>query len=553
MGRFDSDSESESHFDEEEHMHVVLGDMAAEIETLFDGSFTVDRLYEAGVGGLRKGNLRIVYWKVFLGLLSVPENGSTVEDVLERWEVESERSREKYAALKAQHAINIKSRHLEDDDEEGLAVDNPLSDHQESSWGDYFKHSQIEREIQKDLTRMSDEVAFYEKRHIHDLMLNALRMYTLEYPDPGYRQGMHDLLGTFVYFFYRNNHSLRASTAADKKKLKPATLDLLTLVLPTSEEDLEGEVFQLFEALLQGKRSRLVDWYIVVRSGVRNEETPIMRMCKRLQSTVLPMYDNELYKHLKEHDIEPTVYALRWFRVWFIREFGVRGAAPLWDAVLCEILYHTVSDTDIGVLEASGLNPLEMGVMPLISAAMLLYLSADLRSYDYSQTLKRLMRYPPVEDVHAFVTKSLSWSETPLQKYLPKELPPPPPPSPPQPAVQPQTAAVPEAPAAPAANSKSSSTLRLPTLGKKAPSVQTTAGKGVAAAASAAAASSSMCTNHGCREHVRAMVRGEHHAADRLQVIIDSFQYALTVLYCDECAHPHAHPQREVVCALRPD
>ena len=496
---FDDDT---SDSEEEVILPCIITEMAEEVEELFNGKFAVEDLWRAGMGGMRKTGIRSLYWRVFLGEVSIPKKGASVEDVLTLWEEELEAKRKVYHDLKLQHVVRPKSKDMEDDDEEGLAIDNPLSDHTDSSWNVVFKQSTIEREIKKDLTRMSDESRFFEKAPIPEILLNVLRLFSLEFPDPGYRQGMHDLLGAFVFHFCRNSHSIKTASTEEKKALKSSTLDLLTLVFPTDNEAIEADAYHLFTSLLTSRRSRLLDWYIVVKGNTRGgDETPIVRLCHRLQNTILPCYNPRLSNHLNEHGVEPTVYALRWFRVWFIREFGVAGSAPLWDCILCEILFNTVQDVDLAPLEATGLTPLEMGLMPLIGAAMLSYISTDLLAMDYSGTLKRLMRYPPVEDVCVFVTKALEWSDSPLKHFIPAA-----PVLPPHPEDEPVV-------------------IPRPVVKGGRPGVSVAGVTAPGGPPCSPKHMTGLCSNTVCRRNLREVVQTQHEIGVGLQNIIDRFQY----------------------------
>eukprot|EP01060_Flectonema_neradi_P010424 TRINITY_DN1750_c0_g1_i4.p1 TRINITY_DN1750_c0_g1~~TRINITY_DN1750_c0_g1_i4.p1 ORF type:complete len:561 (+),score=87.33 TRINITY_DN1750_c0_g1_i4:237-1919(+) len=420
--RFDESTSDEESIEEIVRPCLIV-EMGKELEEL-TWSYTLEYVYQAGMGKMKKTKIRSIYWKIFLGEVTPPPSSKdkkiSEEEILDQWEVDMLKNRKLYISHRDKHHVD--PHEDVDDDEEALMIDNPLSDCKDSKWSIYFKQKQIQREIEKDLTRMSGEDILFEKPEIRALMLNILKTFALENPDTGYRQGMHDLVSSFVYFLWYDGHSLRSATPALKQELKPQTLDTLEAIIPVSTADIEADAYFMFDKLMNGANSNLKSWYKVIRNrSSTDEETPITRLCSRLQNTILPCYDAQLSKHLHHHGVEPTVYALRWFRVWFIREFDICGSAPLWDAVLTELLHHTVNETSIGSYSESGLTPLEMGLLPLIGAAMLSFVSQELRSKDYSGTLKRLMKYPPVEDVSVFVEKAVDWSGSPLKAFLPRK------------------------------------------------------------------------------------------------------------------------------------
>eukprot|EP01064_Diplonema_japonicum_P000333 TRINITY_DN10230_c0_g2_i1.p1 TRINITY_DN10230_c0_g2~~TRINITY_DN10230_c0_g2_i1.p1 ORF type:complete len:573 (+),score=95.43 TRINITY_DN10230_c0_g2_i1:73-1719(+) len=411
---------------EELKIPLRFDDMVREVEEVFK-DFKEDTLYKMGMGGMRQTSIRSLYWKIFLNTVSTPSENSKMGETLGKWESEIDASRKRFSEMQKKHEVNI-CKDVSDDDEEALAIENPLSDHKDTSWAKYFKQNQIEREINKDLSRMSaDDDRLYERPDVRTTMLTVLRLFSLENSDTGYRQGMHDVLSSFIYFMYFEANSITSASPEQIKSCSPETLDLLEAMIPTEQEDIIADAYILFEYIMNDPSTSIKTWYKVVGRGSQGD-TPIVKLCNRLQDEILPKFDPKLAAHLKSHSIQPTVYALRWFRVWFIREFDVSGSAPLWDAVFTEVLYRRmkkITKSSVQVEDES--SPLEYGIFPMIGAAMLHYLSEDLQERDFSSTLKRLMKYPPVENISVFVERAVEWSDSPLANYLPvSQLPSPP-------------------------------------------------------------------------------------------------------------------------------
>eukprot|EP01063_Lacrimia_lanifica_P035321 TRINITY_DN6702_c0_g11_i1.p1 TRINITY_DN6702_c0_g11~~TRINITY_DN6702_c0_g11_i1.p1 ORF type:complete len:633 (+),score=242.12 TRINITY_DN6702_c0_g11_i1:131-1900(+) len=520
--------------------------MAEELAELVDGAggWSVERVYKAGMAG-KNTSIRSVYWRLYTGLLSPPAEGQacTAESVLDAWEDELMAKRAMYTALKRKHEVKAKA--VDDDDEEALAVDNPLSDHQDNSWNLVFKHKEIEREIRKDLERLSSEdTTVLEEKSVRESMLEVLRLASLETPDPGYRQGMHDILSAFAYYAFSERHSVVSAPAAQKKALNEDIADLLEAVVPTKIDEIEADMYYMYNWLLNDPSTNLKAWYKVLphgggRSRAAENGTPILQLCHDLQAKILPKRDPALAEHLEVHGIEPSLYALRWFRVWFIREFDLLGSAPLWDAVFVEVAYQRWGSPGTArpkekfrgtykpppAADVDAPCPLSDGLMKYIATAMLTYLSQDLQERDFSMTLKRLMKYPPVEDVRVFVEKAVEWSGTPLAKFRP----PPPQPSeilnlsnlstasssPPS-AAPPRGAAAPTAGAAAAAPASSSKF----TFGKRA---KAAAPRPVGVPPPGAPSGVSPGSD-GCRKQLEEIVKNEHELAAKLEGIIAAFQ-----------------------------
>lgn len=86
-------------------------------------------------------------------------------------------------------------------------------------------------------------------------------------------------------------------------------------------------------------------------------------------------------------NIEPQLYALRWVRLMFGREFHFHDVLTLWDAIL-----------------AWG-NRLVL--VDYISVTMLMYIREAILGKEYVDAMARLMKFPPVEDVAVFVESAL--------------------------------------------------------------------------------------------------------------------------------------------------
>jgi len=110
--------------------------------------------------------------------------------------------------------------------------------------------------------------------------------------------------------------------------------------------------------------------------------------CKYIQNTIVLEKDPQLYHHLTRLKVEPHLYMLRWIRLLFGREFHLQDLFIMWDALFA--------------------HSKELNLVDYICTAMLIYIRYQLLDKDYTACLKRLFKYPPVEDVHLFVEKAIS-------------------------------------------------------------------------------------------------------------------------------------------------
>jgi hypothetical protein len=116
-------------------------------------------------------------------------------------------------------------------------------------------------------------------------------------------------------------------------------------------------------------------------------QSPVVRKCRWLQEQLLAEKDPQLSAYLEALGIEPQLYALRWLRLLLGREFHLEDTLLLWDAMF-----------------AYGQR---LALLDHLIVAMLVYVRDELLSRDYSDCMRRLFRYPPLEDVLVLVRLAL--------------------------------------------------------------------------------------------------------------------------------------------------
>ena len=199
------------------------------------------------------------------------------------------------------------------------------------------------------------------------------------------------------------------------------------------------------------------------------DASPIVRKCNYIHHVLLSTIDPQLYTHLNRQDVAPTLYILRWYRVMFSREFVRthaqcrRSSCPrflsllaclltycfclavvisvqhmedtllLWDVMFATTERSAVSGPSSGGAAAAAVSPsavpdssFKRALTPkspdqpsggqsgqgfllaeYIVIAMLLYVRQALMHGDNSYCLRRLLRYPPVEDVRVLLARAL--------------------------------------------------------------------------------------------------------------------------------------------------
>ncbi len=323
---------------------------------------------EALSGRLKHYKLRSLAWRLFLAPLTIDYTAlAAVKDVaLRRSAVQAallqhvRASRAQYEQLRATSYINP-SRDRELDPR----LNNPLAPGSDSPWSKFFQDTELEKDITQDLERLHPEHEFFAQKELRALMLRVLFVYAKEHAELGYRQGMHELLANVVYLL-------------EQEKRHESSDEAVHELLPRTQ--LEHDAYALFSGLMQRQR----DYYTVSKSG----GNAIIAKSAEVQDTLLAKHDAQLARHMAQLGIEPQLYMIKWVKLLFGREFHFEDVLTLWDAVFAYDARNTLLD--------------------YLAAAMLIYIREQLLHMDYSACLKRLLKYPPVEDVVPFIENALA-------------------------------------------------------------------------------------------------------------------------------------------------
>ena len=433
---------------------MATTDQRAEFRALFLSASTQHLFATAMEGHLPATGLRGVAWRFFLGTL--PTNTP-----LEGWVERTLRRRAEYAALVEVHCVDPHKKGAELDP----TICNPLSQHEESPWNAYYEAEELRTEIRKDLTRLhpgytreGEDDPFFASPAIVDTMERVLVVWSKRAPALSYRQGMHELLAALVLALHNDAEQaaswLPAATPAEAAAAieaaskaaaavgesasggggggggdEPRSASPSASALPQEAQNLsdeqmvplmralldpsgvEADAFWLFDQLMVyvkdwfepgtgagggggggggGRGGSLPRVSLDEQRRARQaaeKRSPLLLKCAHIQDTLLRRADPQLHGVLAEKEVQPQLYLLRWLRLLFGREFHLADSMVVWDALFAY---------------GQGLMLVEY-----MAVSMLLYVRASLIEGDYTQTLRRLLKYPPVEHVHTLVERAL--------------------------------------------------------------------------------------------------------------------------------------------------
>ena len=318
---------------------------------MFDNSIGVD-LREAvrngdGLDPCERG-LRSVCWKAFL--LYGPISQAS-------WPKKLSEGRSAYSSLR-DHFL----RFIDNPNDIQTAAD-PLADDDTSPWSTLRNDELNREEIFQDVTRCMQENFFFREPETQKKLLDVLFIYSKLNPDTGYRQGMHELLAPLLWVVSQDSLDVAAVATTDKRK---EGTELMLAVLDRGF--VEHDAFNLFCAVMQTAKS----FYEV---GDNKDSSPIVKMSKHIHDDLLATFDPELALHLQVVGVLPQIYAIRWIRLLFGREFEFKEVLRVWDILFAESLRVEIID--------------------LTCVTMLLRIRWRLVEADYSTAITSFSRYSP--------------------------------------------------------------------------------------------------------------------------------------------------------------
>ncbi|KAK8918611.1 hypothetical protein KSP39_PZI021036 [Platanthera zijinensis] len=410
------------------------------------GSFSPDRISGRW---LRFSNLRGVRWRINLRIF--PSSSSASIDEIRRVAANARRS---YASLRRQLLIDP---HAPKDGNRSpdLAMDNPLSQNPESTWGRFFRNAELEKAVDQDLSRLYPQDDHYFHTYACQAMLRRiLLVWCIRHPECGYRQGMHELLAPLIYVLHvdlnylsqvRGLHEKYFNDEFDRsdcevvsnrtlKKVKswdcgskftnfvddldPDTRDVLLLSDPygaegelgivLSEKFMEHDAYCMFDGLMNGADGVVAMnqfFYTIPSIGSSTGVPPVIEASSAIYH-LLSIVDASLHSHLVELGVEPQYFALRWLRVLFGREFSLIDLLVIWDEMFLSLNDSCAANDEYEyriMCSPRGAFILAMAV------SMLLHVRSSLLATENATScLKRLLNYPKKVSVEKIIEKARS-------------------------------------------------------------------------------------------------------------------------------------------------
>ena len=247
-----------------------------------------------------------------------------------------------------------------------------------------------------DLERLYPGDPFFSSQPVQECLRRVLLVYSLRFPSLAYRQGMHEVAAVLFNVLYKDACGSRPIT---ELVVPPMHAGVDSDAGVCSDRYVEHDCYALFHAVMgvpTDDASALDSMTHLARGGGlclcryyqdappappggTSRKAPVHEALARIWAT-LGAVDAQLHAHLSDTGVQPQLFLLRWLRLLFGREFHTDDVVAIWDV----LLEHNGAD----LTEA-------------MAVAMVLFLRAQLLAApDFAAQLRRLQKFPPVEDIN---------------------------------------------------------------------------------------------------------------------------------------------------------
>jgi hypothetical protein len=235
-------------------------------------------------------------------------------------------------------------------------------------------------QIQKDIPRTMPESSLFQNEKVKFMLTRILYIWSLRHPASGYVQGFNDLcIPFFIVYFLEKFPDKNIDTILKLNEEEFKTLSEDTL------NELETNIYYSLTKLLD----RIQTNYTINQPG-------IIKMISKME-LIVEKVDPNLYKYLKDFEINYVQFCFRWMNCFLIREFPVHLLLRLWDTYFSE---------------EKGFSEFHL----YVCACLLLHFSEKLKSMkDFQELIVFLQNLPTsnwkTEDIDILLAKSYSIKE----------------------------------------------------------------------------------------------------------------------------------------------
>ena len=174
-------------------------------------------------------------------------------------------------------------------------------------------------QIQKDIPRTMPESPLFQNNKVQYMLTRILYIWSLRHPASGYVQGFNDLCVPFFIVYIL-------------EKFPEKNIDTILELNNEEFKTLSEEILDELETIIYYSLTKLLDR---IQTNYTINQPGITKMINKMQ-LIIEKVDPELYKYLKQFEIDYIQFCFRWMNCFLIREFPLKLLLRLWDTYFSE-------------------------------------------------------------------------------------------------------------------------------------------------------------------------------------------------------------------------
>ncbi|SOV19946.1 GTPase-activating protein, putative [Plasmodium sp. gorilla clade G2] len=340
---------------------------------------------------------RRIYWPLLLGIYKADNLEDLIKDI--------KKKRDLYIQDKEEYIIKPINLNIQKLDPQ---IFHPLSSDDKNPWTLKQKNQELKEEIKQDILRTYSEKKIFQNEEIREILNNILFIWAKKNPDISYKQGMNEILAIFFIVNYREHLHNNNDFYEDQNKLFYKEFSNLF-----DKEYIEADTYIIFDHFMNmGLKYLFTSMDEKKNSTNKNTcKTVLLHKCTYIFHKLLKNSDKLLYNHLISLSIEPQIFLLRWIRLFYCREFPIDDTVILWDNIFADS-YLKNCDSHLNIdFKGDNIEIAHMicRIFPMVdyfAISMILFIRSFLLESDENYCLKRLFKYPPVENIKILIDLS---------------------------------------------------------------------------------------------------------------------------------------------------
>ncbi|GAW82354.1 hypothetical protein, conserved [Plasmodium gonderi] len=340
---------------------------------------------------------RRIYWPLLLGVYNSVNNlNELINDIQKKRNI-YKRDKDEY--ITKQTNLNIQKLDPQ--------IFHPLSSDDKNPWTLKQKNQELNEEIKQDILRTHSEKRIFQNETVRDTLCKILFLWAKKNPSISYKQGMNELLAIFFIVNYREQVTSNLLNLKNDKYYKQYCILF-------DNNEIESDTYIIFDHFMNMGLKYLFtspEEEKKIQPSKNSSKTVLLHKCTYIFHKLLKNLDKLMYNHLISLSIEPQIFLLRWIRLFYCREFQIGDTVILWDNFFSDCYLKNWKNGFISEFTGDTIEVAHTisDVFPMVdyfAISMILFIRSFLLENDENYCLKRLFKYPPVENIRILIDLS---------------------------------------------------------------------------------------------------------------------------------------------------